>query len=113
MGIRRKKRVGRRGRRLRGGEEAEENEEGRGAGPDAGSFRARPAQPRLAAVASFFLVWSDDEAALLLRPASRTRRSSGNARSGSADARILAKTHKVSGDSQVAWCGGPEIPNGA
>lgn len=61
--------------------------EGRGAGPDARSFRARPAQPRLAAVTAFFLVWSDDEAALPLRPASRTRRSSGNARSGSADVR--------------------------
>lgn len=69
-GVGEKKRGRMRGRRLRGGEEAEENEEGRGAGPYAGSFRVRPAQPRLAAVSAFFLVWSDDEAALPLRPAS-------------------------------------------
>lgn len=87
-------------------EEAEGNGEGWGAGPDAGSFRARPAQPRLAA-AAFFLVWLDDEAALPLRPASRTRRSSGNARSGSADAR--RPRFFRCGDCQVGCRPGPRF----
>lgn len=54
--------------------------EGLSAGPDAGSFRARPAQLGVAVAVVSCLVWSEDAAALPMRPASRSRRSSGNAR---------------------------------
>lgn len=44
--------------------------EGLSAGPDAGPFRARPAQLGLADAAVSCLVWSEDAAALPMRPAS-------------------------------------------